>query len=40
LKDAVSVFEISDAVLRTQQFGAVNPHEQEFSLSAGPAAWR
>jgi methyl-accepting chemotaxis protein-1 (serine sensor receptor) len=38
LKEAVSVFEISDAVLRTQQFGAVHPHEQEFSLGAGSAA--
>jgi methyl-accepting chemotaxis protein I, serine sensor receptor len=38
LKDAVSVFEISDVVLRTQQFGAFHPHgagEREFSLGAG-----
>jgi methyl-accepting chemotaxis protein-2 (aspartate sensor receptor) len=38
LKEAVSVFEISDAVLRTQQFGAFHPHEQAFSLGAGSAA--
>jgi hypothetical protein len=34
----VSVFEISDAVLRTQQFGAFHPHEQAFSLGAESAA--
>jgi methyl-accepting chemotaxis protein-1 (serine sensor receptor) len=38
LKEAVSVFEISDAVLRTQQFGAFHPHEQAFSLGAESAA--
>jgi hypothetical protein len=32
------VFEISDAVLRTQQFGALHPHEREFSLGTGSAA--
>jgi methyl-accepting chemotaxis protein-2 (aspartate sensor receptor) len=34
LKAAVSVFEISDAVLRTQQFGAFDAHEREFSLGS------
>ncbi|SDF97302.1 methyl-accepting chemotaxis protein [Paraburkholderia phenazinium] len=34
LKEAVSVFEISDVVLRTQHFGAVQAHEQEFSFGA------
>jgi methyl-accepting chemotaxis protein-1 (serine sensor receptor) len=38
LKDAVSVFEISDVVLGTQQFGALHAHEHEFSFGAGAAA--
>jgi methyl-accepting chemotaxis protein-1 (serine sensor receptor) len=38
LKQAVSVFEISDVVLRTQQFGAVQAHDQEFSFGAGSSA--
>jgi methyl-accepting chemotaxis protein-2 (aspartate sensor receptor) len=38
LKEAVSVFEISDAVLRTQQFGASHAHAQAFSLGMGSAA--
>jgi methyl-accepting chemotaxis protein-1 (serine sensor receptor) len=37
LKAAVSVFEISDVVFRTQQFGALHPQEQEFSLGASTA---
>jgi methyl-accepting chemotaxis protein-2 (aspartate sensor receptor) len=37
LKDAVSVFEISDAVLRMPPFGVSHAQEREFSMSADAA---
>ena len=37
LKQAVSVFEISEAVLRTQHFDEIRGHAAEFSLSAARA---